>query len=103
LNFLGIQDAPRKCCDPSLTPGAWSGSIVLSYGQSIDIIVAQEHWDKGKNMLLWMHNAITSGSTIEHKTLERYQGYLIYICCTCPAINPYLKGIHLTLELWRPW
>ena len=54
-------------------------------------------------MLSWMNEAVTSGSTIEHKTLERYRGYLIYLCRTYPAINPYLKGIHLTLDSWRPW
>jgi hypothetical protein len=103
LNFLGIQDAPRKRRDPSLTPGSWSGSIVLSDGQSIDIIVAQERLDKAKQMLVWMNEAISSGPTIEHKTLERYRRYLFYLCRTYPAINPYLKGIHLTLDAWRPW
>jgi hypothetical protein len=103
LIFLGIQDAARKRRDPSLTPGAWSGSIVLSEGDTVDITVAQDRWDKAKKMLCWMRTVITSSDSIEHKLLESYRGYLIYLCRTYPAINPYLKGIHLTLDSWCPW
>jgi hypothetical protein len=103
LNFLGLQDAPRKRQDPSLTPGAWSGSIVLSDGLTLGIVVSQERWDKAKKMIQWMSGAIQDGPTIEHKTLEKYRGYLIYLCRSYPAINPYPKGIHLTLDSWRPW
>jgi hypothetical protein len=35
--------------------------------------------------------------------LESYRGSLIYISRTYPSITPYLKGIHLTLDSWRPW
>jgi hypothetical protein len=41
--------------------------------------------------------------TIDFKPLESYRGFLIYISRTYPAITPYLKGIHLTLDSWRPW
>jgi hypothetical protein len=35
--------------------------------------------------------------------LESYRGFLIYLCRTYPSISPYLKGIHLSLDSWRPW
>jgi hypothetical protein len=41
--------------------------------------------------------------TIDFKPLESYRGFLMYISRTYPAITPYLKGIHLTLDSWRPW
>jgi hypothetical protein len=50
-----------------------------------------------------MQESIAAGPEMEHKTLESYRGFLIYLCCTYDAINPYLKGIHLTLDSWRPW
>jgi hypothetical protein len=38
-----------------------------------------------------------------HKTLERQRGFLVYVTHTYPSLVPYLKGIHLTLDSWRPW
>ena len=103
LNSLGIQDAPRKRRDPSQTPGAWSGSICLCDSITVDLVVAQERWDKAKQMISWMKDAVEAGPSIEFKVLERYRGFLIYLVRTYPSINPYLKGIHLSLDSWRPW
>ena len=36
-----------------------------------------------------------------HKIAEKYRGYLIHIAATYEAIVPYLKGLHLTLDVWR--
>jgi len=36
--------------------------------------------------------------TLEFKTLESHRGFLVYIARTYPMINPYLKGIHLSLD-----
>ncbi len=59
---------------------------------------------KQKNIINWIKETCDGGSgVIDFKTLESYRGYLIYICRTYPAINPNLKGIHLTLDSWRPW
>jgi hypothetical protein len=35
--------------------------------------------------------------------LEKYRGVLVYLGWTYPALVPYLKGIHLTLDSWREW
>jgi len=37
-----------------------------------------------------------------HKSLENKRGFLIYVTRTYPSMVPYLKGIHLTLDGWRP-
>jgi hypothetical protein len=38
---------------------------------------------------------------LPHKQLESYPGFLVYVSRTYPAMVPYLKGIHLTLDSWR--
>jgi hypothetical protein len=65
--------------------------------------VSQECWDKAKRMIFWIRDAVRESDTIDFKTLESYRVFLIYISRTYTAITPYLKGIHLTLDSWRPW
>jgi len=48
LNALGIQDAQGKRRDPSMTPGAWEGSIVASNDDSVALLVSQERWEKAQ-------------------------------------------------------
>jgi hypothetical protein len=38
---------------------------------------------------------------IDHKLLERKRGFLVHMVQTYPALNPYLKGVHGTLDSWR--
>lgn len=103
LNMLGLQDAAQKRREPSLTPGAWAGSIVNTSDNYVSVAVSQERWDKAKIILVWLQELLTSGGEISFKPLESHRGFLIYLVRTYPAINPYLKGIHLTLDSWRPW
>jgi len=103
INYLGLQDAARKRREPSLTPGAWAGSIVNTSDGYVSVAVSQERWDKAKSILLWIQGQLQEGGSIAFKPLESHRGFLIYLVRTYPAINPYLKGIHLTLDSWRPW
>jgi hypothetical protein len=103
INHLGLQDAARKRREPSLTPGAWAGSIVNTSDGYVSVAVSQERWDKAKSILLWIQSQLQEGGSIAFKPLESHRGFLIYLVRTYPAINPYLKGIHLTLDSWRPW
>jgi hypothetical protein len=50
-----------------------------------------------------MRDTLQETDLIDHKTLESYRGFLVYISRTYPSITPYLKGIHRTLDSWRPW
>jgi hypothetical protein len=103
LTYLGLQDAPRKRRDASQTPGAWAGSIVWTINGQVCVSASQERWDKAKAMIKWMTDSISLGATINFKQLESHRKFLIYLVRTYPAINPYLKGIHLLLDSWRPW
>lgn len=103
LNWLGVQDAARKRRPPSQEPGAWSGSVVFSSHDNVLVLVSQERWDKARLVVEWLQQALGNPTKIERKTLERHRGFLVYLGRTYPAIVPYLKGLHLTLDSWRPW
>ena len=105
LNFLGLQDAARKRREPLLEPGAWAGSNVHTSDGLVCVLITQERWEKMKMIIQWISDQLSESQdrSIEHKTLERYRGVLVYISRTYPALVPYLKGIHLTLDSWRPW
>ncbi len=103
LNYLGLQDATRKCREPSTTPGPWAGSTVHSTNNGVGIQISQARWDKVKDILQWIHDQLSLSSDIEFKQLEKFRGVLVYISRTYPSFTPYLKGIHLTLDSWRPW
>jgi hypothetical protein len=102
LNFLGIQDAPRKRCGPSLEPGAWAGSIIHTTEGSVRVMISCERWLKAKAMITCIHDCLKAGEHLDFKTLESYRGYLVYISQTYPMLVPYLKDIHLTLDSWHP-
>ena len=103
LNYLGLQDAARKRRDPSQQPGPWAGSVVGIEDGMVYVTVTQERWDKAKMMVKWICKAVEGSEEVDYKTLESYRGFLIYFSRTYPACVPYLKGVHLTLDSWRPW
>ena len=38
---------------------------------------------------------------VPHKILNCIRGFLIYVASTFKWMTPYLKGLHLTIYLWR--
>ena len=38
---------------------------------------------------------------LEFKRLRSDRGFLVYVTQVYPAMKPYLKGFHLSLESWR--
>lgn len=45
---------------------------------------------------------LSAGETeLAHKELLSDRGFLVYVTRTYPAMVPYLKGFHLTIEMWR--
>jgi hypothetical protein len=51
MQYLGIQDAPRKRRLPSQTPGAWAGAIFKIMPEKILVSVSQSKWEKGREMV----------------------------------------------------
>jgi hypothetical protein len=104
LNWLGLQDASRKRRAGSQEPGPWAGCICHSSGDQVEVMVSQERWNKTKAILAWMQDCLEQANGVfGYKLLESKRGYLVYISRTYPSMCPYLKGIHQTLESWRPW
>jgi len=43
-----------------------------------------------------------TGRRLNRQRLEEMRGFLNYVVRTYPWMNPYLKGLHLTIDGWRP-
>jgi len=99
--YFGCQDAARKRRNSSQTPGAWAGACVEATTEGVYKTVSQERWDKTKQHLEQIETWLEDG-TLPHKELERIRGFLVYVSLTYTLMAPYLKGLHLTLENWRP-
>jgi len=101
-SYLGLQDAPCKRRGPSQEAGPWAGSTVHTSGGLVTVTVTIDWWTKAKGMIDWISDLTIQNAPIPHKQLESYRGSLVYLSRTYPALVPYLKGIHLTLDSWRP-
>jgi hypothetical protein len=102
-SYLGLQDASRKRCGPLQEAGPWAGSTVHTSNGRVTVTVTMDRWAKAKAKVQWLHDLVCPvPQPIPFKQLESDRGYLVYLSRTYPALVPYLKGIHLTLDSWRP-
>jgi hypothetical protein len=53
-------------------------------------------------MLQAIRSEWASTTMLGHKLLEQRRGFFVHLQWVYPAIAPFLKGIHLTLDSWRP-
>jgi len=53
-----------------------------------------------QNLAKWSARLLETAPKLLHKELLSDQGFLVYVTRTYPAMVPYLKGFHLTIELW---
>jgi hypothetical protein len=102
INYLGMQDAPRKRRPPLQKPGAWNGCLVETNENGVFRKVSQERWDKTRSHIREILKDAEESSFLNFKKLRSYRGFLVYVARTYASLVPYLKGIHLTLESWRP-
>ena len=104
LQFLGVQDAPRKKRPPDQLPGAWAGCVFVIDPDAIGKTVSQEKWDKARRIVMELcelcHEA-EGLAVLNHKDLERKRGFLVHLAMTFESMVPFLKGLHLTLDSWR--
>ena len=107
MQYLGIQDAPRKFRPPSQDQaGAWTGTIFKITKKLITKSVSQEKWDKGRSIVSSLSALVVAHSDgrprINRKELERQTGFLNHLTMTFDDMTPFLKGFYLTLNSWRP-
>ncbi|KAI2511896.1 hypothetical protein MHU86_2412 [Fragilaria crotonensis] len=106
MQYLGIQDAPRKFRPPSQDQaGAWTGTIFKITKHDITKSVSQEKWMKGKLIIENLYSLIREHPLerplINRKELERQTGFLNHLTMTFDDMTPFLKGFYLTLNSWR--
>lgn len=78
------------------------GILVETNGTTIMVCSSQEKWDKAKRFLSEIRAEVEQTGDLGHKGLEQKRGFFVHLQCIYPAIAPYLKGVHLTLDSWRP-
>jgi hypothetical protein len=102
-SYLGVQDAGRKARPCSTSPGAWAGYVVhIAPELGVCVLTSREKWVKMKGILRKWEAALAAPSPqLLHKELLSDLGFLVYVTRTYPAMVLYLKGFHLTIEMWR--
>jgi hypothetical protein len=102
-SYLGIQDVARKARPCSQTAGAWAGAIVHVVDQlGVCVLTSKEKWSKMWGILeKWQTALLNPHQPLSHKELLSDRGFLVYVTRTYPAMVSYLKGFHLTIEMWR--
>jgi hypothetical protein len=106
IQYLGMQDAPRKFRPPSQkSAGAWTGTVFKVGSSLITKSVSQEKWERGRGIveaLLGIVNASEDGRPqLDRKQLEKETGFMNHLAMTFETISPFLKGLYLTLNSWR--
>jgi hypothetical protein len=106
-SLLGIWDAGRKARPCSQKPGAWAGAIVHVVSElGVCVLISIEKWSKLRAILekwsaVLLDNKGREQPRLAHKELLSDRGFLVYVTRTYLAMVPYLKGFHLTIEVWR--
>ena len=105
LQYLGLQDAPRKRRPPSQVPGAWAGCVFRISEDKVAKTVSLEKWDKAKAIVGALFAAFANSGDrpfLDYKDLEKQRGFLGHLCMTFKFLVPFMKGFHLTIDSWRP-
>lgn len=99
LNFLGIQDAPRKRRDSSQSPGAWAGSVIKTGSEGTFVLTSQQKWDKARVLVVEVRTMLENApSVLNRNRLEQIRGFLQYVAQTYTSLTSYLIGVHLTID-----
>ena len=96
----GVQDASRKRTSPSQTPGQWAGTVTHTTEGRVVGMVSQEKWDRTKRLIAELQLLLSKGPLPLQRLLE-IRGFLMYVVRTYTWLNPYMKGLHLTIDSWR--
>ena len=64
--------------------------------------MSQYQWDKFKRLILELVDMeAIEEEVLDRSKMESMRGLLLYTVRTYQYMNPYLKGLHLTLNSWR--
>ena len=100
---MGFQDAARKQTFPGQKPGPWADTVTHMNGGEVIGTVTVRKWRKTKLLVEEVEGFLLADSdALPLKRLLLIRGYLNYVVRTYPWLSPYLKGLHLTINRWRP-
>ena len=72
----------------------------------ISKLVAQEKWDKGRTIVIKLKEKCKGKEDgrpmLVRKELEKVTGFLNHLSMTFDDMTPFLKGLYLTMNSWRP-
>ena len=83
------------------TTGPWAGTVTHTAGGHVLGMISQMKWDKTKLLIAEFGGMIPKGTLPLQRLLE-IQGFLMYVARTYTWLNPYIKGLYLTVDSWRP-
>jgi len=64
-------------------------------------MVSKEKWQKTQALVRELEEMLERDLLPLQRLLE-IRGFLIYVVRTYSWLNPYIKGLHLTVDSWRP-
>jgi hypothetical protein len=100
-NHLGIQGAPQKRIGASCVPYSWEGSIAytVGLGEGIKALISQKKWDKVKMLWSSLMAKLEEYLWVDQNELDRNLGFLINLLWSYPPLTPFLKGLHLRIDV----
>jgi hypothetical protein len=80
LQYLRIQDAPRKRHPPTQLPGAWVGSVFHTTQDRVIQTVTHKKWNKAKGqiqeVLAYYKQNPNATPNVNYKHMEEVRGFL---------------------------
>jgi hypothetical protein len=71
-------------------------------GKGVYVLTSEEKWLKLKDIVSKWLSQLEGGATdLDHKELLSDRGFMVYMTRAYPSMIPYVKGFHLTIEMWR--
>ena len=68
----------------------------------IVVLTSHEKWDRLQlTCAKWLAKLDTGELELDHTELRSDKGLMVYVTQSYPAMKPYMKGFHLSMETWR--
>jgi hypothetical protein len=68
----------------------------------VRMLVSRKKWAKAKRLLATLHELVLASEWVDHKVLERIRGFLVCVARTYRPLTPFLAGLHMLIDGWRP-
>jgi hypothetical protein len=77
-------------------------SVCIKEDAGVVVLISQDKWDRMKTICkFWLDQLNQGKRELDFKQLRSDRGFMVYVTQAYPGLKPYLKGFHLSLEMWR--